>query len=31
MRALAGNCTTGMISEMLMKKMKKNIVVRNGR
>src|SRR2546421_11344183 len=29
-RALAGNCTNGMISVMLLKKMKKNIAVRYG-
>ena len=31
MRAFAGNCTNGMISVMLLKKMKKNSAVRYGR
>ena len=31
MRAFPGNWMNGMISKMLMKKMKKNIVVRKGR
>jgi hypothetical protein len=30
-RAFPGNCTSGMISKMLMKKTKKNIVIRKGR
>ena len=30
-RAFAGNCTPGMTSVMLLKKMKKNSVARNGR